>query len=97
MVGGQPPDNVRRVGEKHNIVKQADSNLGVRCSGNSRGNPCSLIPTFAFCQASFLMTFATGGIPHSGSRRAGKLCGSSLGQLSDLEQVHSIVSLEGNG
>ena len=28
MVGGQPPVNDRRVGEKHYTVKQADSGLG---------------------------------------------------------------------
>ena len=26
---------------------------------------------FAFCRASFLMTFATGGIPHAGSQQLG--------------------------
>ena len=39
MVGGQPPVNVRRVGEKHNTVKQADSGFGSRCSRKSRGTP----------------------------------------------------------
>ena len=29
VVGGQPPVNVRRVGEKQNAVRQADSGLGV--------------------------------------------------------------------
>ena len=28
---------------------------------------------------------------------AGKLCGSSLGQLSDLEQVQGMLSLQGSG
>ena len=28
VVGGQPPVNVRRVGGKHNTVKQADSGFG---------------------------------------------------------------------
>ena len=69
---GQHPVNFRRVGEKHNILKQADSDFRVRCSGTSRGKPWSMILAFAFCQASFLITFATGGIPHTGSwqRRA---------------------------
>ena len=35
--GGQPPVNDRRVGGKHNTVKQADFGLGGGCSGNSRG------------------------------------------------------------
>ena len=39
VVGGQSPVNDRRVGGKHNIVKQADSGLGGGCSGISRGNP----------------------------------------------------------
>ena len=37
-MGGQPPVNVRKAGEKHNVVKQADSDFGARCSGNPRGN-----------------------------------------------------------
>ena len=39
-----------------------------------QGEPLSLLPTFAFCQASFLLTFATGGIPHAGSRNFLGLC-----------------------
>ena len=39
VVGGQSPVNVRRVGRKHNTVKQAESGLEGGCSGISRGNP----------------------------------------------------------
>ena len=39
MVGGPPPANVRRVGGKHNTVKQADSGFEGRCSRISRGTP----------------------------------------------------------
>ena len=38
-MGGQPPVNVRGVGERHNTVKQADSGFGGRCSRKSRGTP----------------------------------------------------------
>ena len=37
--GDSPPVNVRRVGGKHNTVKQADSGFGGRCSRKSRGTP----------------------------------------------------------
>ena len=33
------------------------------------GGPLRLNPTFAVCQASFLMTFATGGVPYAGSQQ----------------------------
>ena len=39
VVGGHHPVNDRRVGGKHNTVKQADSGLGGGCSGNTGGNP----------------------------------------------------------
>ena len=67
-MGGQPPVNVRRVGGKHNTVKQADSGFGVDARENPGGH-LRLDPAFAFCQAPFLMTFAMGGIPHAGSRQ----------------------------
>ena len=38
-MGGQPPVNARRVGGKHNTVKQADSDFGGRCLRKSRGIP----------------------------------------------------------
>ena len=60
MVEGQPPVNVRRVGGKHNTVKQADSGFGSRCSRISRGTP-EAQSHLCVCRASFLMTFATGG------------------------------------
>ena len=66
-MGGQPPVNVRRVGGKHNTVKQADSGFGGRCSRISRGTPEARFH-HCICQASFLMTFAMGEVPHDGSR-----------------------------
>ena len=36
---------------------------------NVQGGPLRPDPTFAYCQASFFMTFATGGIPHASSRQ----------------------------
>ena len=37
-----------------------------------QGGPLRPDPAFAFCQAPFLMTFATGGIPHAGSWQCGE-------------------------
>ena len=37
MVEGQPPVNVRGVGERHNIVRQTDFGSGGRCSRKPRG------------------------------------------------------------
>ena len=55
--------------EKHSTIRQADSGfLGVDVQENS-GEPLKLDHAFAFCVASFLMTIATGRIPHAGSRR----------------------------
>ena len=68
MVGGQPPVNVRRVGGKHNTVKQADSGFGGWMLRKFQGEPLKPDHAVAFCLASFLMTFATGWIPHAGSR-----------------------------
>ena len=69
MIGDSPLRNVRRLGGKHNAVRQADSGFGGRCSRKPRGFSSRPDLTFAFCQAPFLMTFATGGIPHAGSRQ----------------------------
>ena len=74
MVGGQPPVNVRRVGERHNIVKQADSVVGSRCLRKSRGTP-EAWSHLCVCQAPFLITFAMGRIPHAGSRQSFSLRG----------------------
>ena len=38
-MGGQPPVNVRKVGEKHNIVKQADSDFGLDAQEIPGGTP----------------------------------------------------------
>ena len=43
-----------------------DSGFGGRCSGT--GGFLRLDPAFAYAEASFLMTFAMGGVPHTGSR-----------------------------
>ena len=66
--GGQPPVNVRKVGEKRNAVRQADSGFGGRCSRKSSeaplrpGSPLPVRPLN-------LMTFATGGTLCAGSRQ----------------------------
>ena len=65
---GIAPVNVRNVGESHKIIRQTDSRFGVDAQ-EVPGGPLRPDPAFAFCQASFLMTFATGGIPHAGSRQ----------------------------
>ena len=75
VVGGQPPVNVRRVGGKHNTVNQVDSGFGGKCSRISRGSP-EARSRLCICRASFLMTFAMGGVPHDGSRQS--LAGCSL-------------------
>ena len=66
MVGGQPPVNVRGVGERHNTVRQTDSGFGV----DARVGPGRLPrdPTYLCLPGLFLMTFAIGGIPCAGSR-----------------------------
>ena len=65
---GIAPVDVRNVGDRHNTIRQTDSGFGVDAR-ESPGGPLRPDPAFAFCQAPFLMTFAMGGIPHSGSRQ----------------------------
>ena len=56
--GGTDPVNDRRVGGKHNTVKQADSGLaGVDAQEIPGGTP-EANHVLAFCQASFRMTLA---------------------------------------
>ena len=47
------------------MIKQAGSGYGGRCSRISRGTP-EARSDLCVCRASFLMTFATGGVPHAG-------------------------------
>ena len=61
------PVNVRSVSEKHNAVRQADSGFGGRCSRKSGGTPEAW--SYLCISGPFLMTFATGRIPHAGSRQ----------------------------
>ena len=61
MVGGQPPVNDRRVGGKHNTVKQADSGLGGWMLRKFQGEPLKSDHVLAFCQASFRMTLSWAG------------------------------------
>ena len=65
---GIAPVNIKNVGDRHNTIRQTDFGFGVDAR-ESPGGPLRPDPAFAFCQASFLMTFATGGIPHAGSRQ----------------------------
>ena len=62
-MGGQPPVNVRRVGGKHNTVKQADSGLGGWMLRKFQGEPLKPDHIFVFCQASFRMTLSRVGFP----------------------------------
>ena len=67
MVGGQPPVNVRKVGEKHNAVRQADSGFGGKCSRKS--NEAPLRPDLPLPVGRLNLTnFATGRTPRAGSR-----------------------------
>ena len=59
--GGQPPVNVRRVGGKHNTVKQADSGLGGWMLRKFQGEPLKPDHNLVFCQASFCMTLSRAG------------------------------------
>ena len=53
---------------KAQYIKAGRLVLGGRCSGKPRGTPEARSCLF-ICQASFLLTFAMGGIPHAGSRQ----------------------------
>ena len=57
-MGGQPPVNDRRVGGKHNTVKQADSGLGGVDAQEFPGGIPEADHVLAFCQASFHMTLS---------------------------------------
>ena len=61
VVWGQPPVNDRRVGGKHNTVKQADSGLGGWMLRKFQGEPLKPDHNLAFCQASFRMTLSRAG------------------------------------
>ena len=61
VVWGQPPVNDRRVGGKHNTVKQADSGLGGWMLRKFQGEPLKPDHNLAFCQASFCMTLSRAG------------------------------------
>ena len=58
VVGGQSPVNDRRVGGKHNTVKQADSGLGGVDAQEFPGEIPEANHILAFCQASFRMTLS---------------------------------------
>ena len=60
-MGGQPPVNVRRVGGKHNTVKQADSGLGGVDAQEIPGGTPEADHVLAFCQDSFHMTLSQTG------------------------------------
>ena len=61
VVGVQPPFNDRRVGGKHNTVKQADSGLGGWMLRKFHGEALKPDHILAFCQASFRMTLSRAG------------------------------------
>ena len=64
---GQPPVK-SEVQVKAQSRKQADSGFGCKCSRISRGTP-EARSHLCECRASFLIIFATGGVPHAGSRQ----------------------------
>ena len=66
MVGGQPPVNDRRVGGKHNTVKQADSGLGGWMLRKYQGENLRSDSTLHI--RSLPHDLVTGGIPHAGSQ-----------------------------
>ena len=70
-MGRQPPVNVRGVGERHNIVRQTDSGFGVDARVGPGRFPRE--PTCLCLSGLFLMTFAMGGILHSGSQHRPEL------------------------
>ena len=84
-MGGQPPINVRRVGGRHNTVKQADSGFWGWMLRKFQGEPLEHDHALAFFQASFLTTFAMGGIPHDGSQQ-GRVIMSEAG-VQEAEEV----------
>ena len=61
VVGGQSAVNDRRVGGKHNTVKQADSGGGGWMLRKFQGEPLKPDHILAFCQASFCMTLSRAG------------------------------------
>ena len=82
VVGGQPPVNDRRVGGKHNTVKQAYSGLGGWMLRKFQGEPLKPDHVLAFCQASFRMTLSRVGFltlaPDNIHSRIGKPAGDWL-------------------
>ena len=69
VVGGQPPVNYRRVGGKHNTVKQADSGLGGWMLRNFQREPLKPDHVLMFCQGFLPHDLVTGEIPHAGPRQ----------------------------
>ena len=65
-MGGQPPVNDRRVGGKHNTVKQADSGLGGWMLRKFQGENLRSDSTLHIRYLPH--DLVTGGIPHAGSR-----------------------------
>ena len=71
MVGEQPPVNDRRVGGKHNTVKQADSGFGGWMLRKFQGEPLKPDHILAFLSGFLPHNLVMGGIPHSGPRHFG--------------------------
>ena len=68
VVGVQPPVNDRRVGGKHNTVKQADSGLGGWMLRKFQGGTPEAWSRPCILSGLLLHDLVTGGIPHAGSR-----------------------------
>ena len=96
--GDSPPVNVRRVGGKHNTVKQADSGFGGRCSRKSRGTPeawsrlciCQASSSWPLPRAGFPM-LAPGKVSSAGGSKRDYDCGSA--KLSRIFLRHSWITM----
>ena len=66
MVGGQPPANVRRAGERHKIVRQTDSGSGV----DARAGPGGLSSPEALLIRTVLHDLVMGGLSCAGSQQS---------------------------
>ena len=70
MVGDNPPVNVRRVGERHKIVRQTDSGFGVDAQADPGGPSSSDPPCSSDLFHMTLWDVGVGGISRGGSRHS---------------------------
>ena len=95
VVGGQPPVNDRRVGGKHNTVKQADSGLGGWILRKFQGEPLKSDHALAFCQASFRMTLSwVGFFTLDPGRYTPRYIKIKMIKIKDEERILTVVARE---